>query len=461
MEGVPVAQLPLTFQDAITVTRHLGFEFIWIDSLCILQDSREDWLRESSLMGKVYSQGVCNIGAIASASGSEGCFRQRDPLLLDRTVIETAWTDQPNGELHLFLRLESYRAKPPPLLRRGWVVQEQFLSHRFLHFDTQQVIFECKQGYVSEMYPAGVPSTYQLPTGPLTKADEPHALASRNADFRETLRVYNYWARLVERYTVCHLTVETDRLVAISGIAKALQGTLHEDYYAGLWKGQLPQGLLWIVEHDTSRSEKERVAKPALPSSYLAPSWSWASIIAAIEFHRMSLPSAESVLAEVLQIQTVPSGSDPTGQISSGFIRLRGKLWTVLLQGEHPKYKLTYSMYAKHKFRQSARLELKTVEQNIYIDNPSEVDSSAGGVKMHFMPIWTDLQEYQSVWFLHGLLLLPAGKRGQFRRVGVFVLWEENGQIPLDRLVRSLAANNSDGLEYEDFDGENYTITIV
>jgi hypothetical protein len=69
LEGVPVVQLPLTFQDAIMVTRSLGLKFIWIDSLCIFQDAHENWVRESSLMGKVYSQAFCNIGVTASSTG--------------------------------------------------------------------------------------------------------------------------------------------------------------------------------------------------------------------------------------------------------------------------------------------------------------------------------------------------------------------------------------------------------
>jgi hypothetical protein len=121
--GVPVSKLPQDFQDARFVTRYLGLKFVWTDSLCIFQDSREDWVRESSLMGKVYSQVFCNIGAAASPSRDEGCFRQRKLLLLNRTIIESSWKNQLNANYHLFSYRHSVSGERSdilaPLLRRG------------------------------------------------------------------------------------------------------------------------------------------------------------------------------------------------------------------------------------------------------------------------------------------------------------------------------------------------------
>jgi hypothetical protein len=105
-------------------------------------------------MDKIYSQILCNNSAAASSSGEEGCFRQRNLLLLDPLIIESSWTDQLNEEYYVYPYDNTYLSHlRPPLLRRGWVVPEYVISRRFLHFDAKQVFFECGQGYVSEMYP--------------------------------------------------------------------------------------------------------------------------------------------------------------------------------------------------------------------------------------------------------------------------------------------------------------------
>ena len=85
MHSVPFSSLSNTFRDAMHITRRLGSKFnishVWIDSLCIVQDSPDDWLGEASRMGNVYANAWCNIAATASTDGSGGCFRIRDPIL--------------------------------------------------------------------------------------------------------------------------------------------------------------------------------------------------------------------------------------------------------------------------------------------------------------------------------------------------------------------------------------------
>ena len=173
-KGMPVSKLPQTFQVAIIIARRLGLEFIWIDSLCIFQDSHEDWLHESSLMGKVYAQALCNMRATDSANGDGGCFSQRNPLLLDQMIIESSWTNRNTKKFYLYAT--SGGMKNPlysPLLSRGWIFQGYILSRRFLHFEAQQMGFECKESYVSEMYPERAPEGMLLFTDPLQKVEEP------------------------------------------------------------------------------------------------------------------------------------------------------------------------------------------------------------------------------------------------------------------------------------------------
>lgn len=87
-EGCAVEILPKTFQDAISVCRYLRVRYLWIDSLCIFQEGKDDWLGESALMDKVYSNSLCTLAATASTDGDGGLFRSRQPvgmLQLDST----------------------------------------------------------------------------------------------------------------------------------------------------------------------------------------------------------------------------------------------------------------------------------------------------------------------------------------------------------------------------------------
>ncbi|KAL9614737.1 MAG: hypothetical protein Q9167_000806 [Letrouitia subvulpina] len=80
MRKIDYSRLPQTFRDAICVARELDVEYLWIDSLCILQDCESDWLAESVEMGKVYANGVCNIAATSAKDGRDGLFRKRNPV---------------------------------------------------------------------------------------------------------------------------------------------------------------------------------------------------------------------------------------------------------------------------------------------------------------------------------------------------------------------------------------------
>jgi hypothetical protein len=82
-----INQLLKTFRDAAHASKRLGVQYIWIDSLCIMQDDRSDWFREASRMHLVYSASYCNLSASASADSSQGLFRERLPHTLQATQV--------------------------------------------------------------------------------------------------------------------------------------------------------------------------------------------------------------------------------------------------------------------------------------------------------------------------------------------------------------------------------------
>ena len=94
-EGIPLSELPKSIQEAITATRELGLQYIWIDSLSIIQSSAEDWQVEASLMLKVYRNSYVNFAATDTAGAEGGMFRNRDP----RTLFDAEFQRRPNSKI--------------------------------------------------------------------------------------------------------------------------------------------------------------------------------------------------------------------------------------------------------------------------------------------------------------------------------------------------------------------------
>jgi hypothetical protein len=158
MDGILTSELPKTFADVVFVAHRLGISFLWIDSLCIMQDSLGDWEQEASIMADVYRGSLCNIAATGSSHANEGCLYERQRPI-EPCVITTGWEDVPNVEViiydpYIFTRI----FENDPLRQRAWVVQELLLAPRALHLGKRQMIWECYESTLCEMYPDGAPA---------------------------------------------------------------------------------------------------------------------------------------------------------------------------------------------------------------------------------------------------------------------------------------------------------------
>jgi hypothetical protein len=151
---VLIPALPKTFQDAIRTTRKLGHRHLWFDSLCIIQDSSEDWKHESSCIDRIYKFAKCNIAGTSGADSSHGCFatsRKIPASLMKNFIIQLTIPNLPNAEYHV-MRPHQFNSDviQAPLNERAWLLQERVLSQRVLHFTESQVYFECRRGFLSE-----------------------------------------------------------------------------------------------------------------------------------------------------------------------------------------------------------------------------------------------------------------------------------------------------------------------
>ena len=345
--GIPFGSLPTTFQDAVRITRRLGIRYLWIDSLCIIQDSPDDWQLEASRMASVYRNSWLTVSATASSSPSSGCFRRGQSMIAqapdsgddDPLAVLFPEATKLRRELRLSLRFATahpdfspfYDPKKDasfPLLSRAWAYQERLLAPRVLHFGAQELFWECMQDLDCECGDMKWKATKHMGsyTNRNTVGELPPKIShyaalhisigksDKVSDEKRKQKLISRWKEMVEEYTQRVLTFSTDRLPAFSGVAAEMVDALNMKYCAGQWEETLPMGLLW------ERSSPASIARLKMGDVRPAPSWSWASADAPIRFildltgpyPAYAIPRLH---AEVLEVRCVPAGADERGQV--------------------------------------------------------------------------------------------------------------------------------------------------
>lgn len=147
--GIPFADFPATFQDAITISRRLGIKNLWIDSLCIIQDSASDWLEQSRQMKQVYSNAIVTLVAEASEDSHSGIFTSANagrakpvhvPFHDGRGNYSGSLYSQ---AFHQYFGVAGCY-EPGPLSSRAWALQEDVLSQRILRYASDQLFWACR-----------------------------------------------------------------------------------------------------------------------------------------------------------------------------------------------------------------------------------------------------------------------------------------------------------------------------
>ena len=292
--GILVSLLPKTFQDAIEITCGLHIRYLWIDSLCIIQDDISDWEFESANMASIYAGSQLNLAATQSANGNGGCFAERwtmDPCNQVPFFVE-AWTEvvpeadyigepyfiRVRGALHIahdqFTRAWNYESSIPdtsPLLSRAWVFQERLLSPRILHFHCEELVWECNTSISCECTRL---TDYKLGSNGAVEESSSNQLKTMYSSITSGVfseqQILDGWLDIVSQYSILKLTNERDRLPALAGLASRIASRLRvSTYIAGLWSQDLPRALCWKIKSSRQKSR---------PVSFSAPSWSWASV---------------------------------------------------------------------------------------------------------------------------------------------------------------------------------------
>ena len=255
---IPWKDLSKSFQDAVTTTRLLGLRYLWVDSLCIVQDNIEDWARESGKMASIYEGARIVIAASDSSDGCDGFLTER-PRMTDAKVIFEGFNAnseiyqvkvRPGDDHRWYGNLLPPRSQvvrdSSPLSARGWAFQERLLATRYVQFRAQELVWECRAAIWCECGTLSRPSQQRILT---SKKKFCETLQQSNSD-----AVYSLWSRIVNAYASKMLTNGSDMLPALSGLAKRFQTSDTSskpnkqkgagNYLAGLWERDLPLSLL-------------------------------------------------------------------------------------------------------------------------------------------------------------------------------------------------------------------------
>ncbi|KAF2176880.1 HET-domain-containing protein [Zopfia rhizophila CBS 207.26] len=339
---IEVESLPRNFQDAICITFMLGYKYIRIDSLCIIQNSHDDWAHEAALMARVYHNSTLTIAAAAAFNAFDGCFRDRSetalllaghsfPDIAGRNVVITSITAAGQRST----------ARQNTLQTRGWVLQEELLSRRILHLTADGLFWECEEHSASELQPQGLQRNAVEDKRSINRAFALPASAGRPSPFAQMDPWGVTWAAIVRDFSDRNLTQPSDKLVALSGVASMMsQHFGSARYLAGLWDYDLLVGICWS---SACKNQHTR------PSTYRAPSWSWASLDGPVTLRRFHLAPRDTVIyyTELLDADITPAGLDPFGPVTAGYLKLSAAMLEVHvrirdLQRHHTQYFISF-----------------------------------------------------------------------------------------------------------------------
>ncbi|MCJ1280596.1 hypothetical protein MMC21_008425 [Puttea exsequens] len=280
-----------SFQHAIEVTRDLGIKYLWIDALCIIQDSKEQWAQETEKMSRVYNNAVVTLYADSARDASQGLFP--DPL--DRESVNSVFqmpSQGPNGEPVMIRVRPRYQdptsldtiyhsAKPltpSKLSVRGWALQESILSPRELHFAKEEMYWICSTHSRCEC---------KLRPGQASPMTLGRLGARSTSDNEFRRHMYSEWPILVMDFTRRSLTLQSDRLPALAGLADWFAQHTKDSYLCGLWASDMRYGLTWFIK-PSGQEEASTAWAPSLNrrmAEPYAPTWSWASVSGPITYY--------------------------------------------------------------------------------------------------------------------------------------------------------------------------------
>ncbi|KAL6880907.1 hypothetical protein J3F83DRAFT_12777 [Trichoderma novae-zelandiae] len=327
-QGRTISGLPAGVRDAAMVAHLNDIHYLFIDSLCIVQDSREDLDAQLPMVGYYFRDSILTIVAAASPSPDDGFLHPPEKDWITKTVDFKA----PSGaSTTLTMRKKFSRPVSPtdtldeasalshvspgsfrrtgPLYARHWCLQEALLGTRVIHFTSAGIMCDCKRHNCSRE--------------DVVKYRRPEVFRGLPARF-EARDGLDMWLEAVQIHTSCDQLPGKDRLSAISALAAMSEMGIADRYVAGLWWGNVTMGLLWEVKLRPGQTNTTKITMPY--SVQKAPSFSWASVDAPVTFQH-KFRSYLWPEARLVGGGSFPQrADDPCGNIDGGWLRLEAHL---------------------------------------------------------------------------------------------------------------------------------------
>ncbi|KAI0418114.1 heterokaryon incompatibility protein-domain-containing protein [Xylaria grammica] len=407
---IPLEGAPKTFIDAFQATRELGYRYIWIDALCIIQNDEVDLERELATMGKIYRHAVLTIFAEGAPNVSTGLFQRRNPYLYRPCSINAKIMI---GEVVVSeqLTLGTIVTGTNHLKKRGWILQEEVLSSRCLLFG-KQISWQCTASEASEAKPVPQPRKTALTHGRATCEDKLKLWLYAPSKMSDTPKgkwwrwnQYDAWYSVIEEYSIKDLSFATDQLRALSGLSDLFQRAHHATYVAGLWREDLQLGLAWYVASNDTRPVKD--------AGDQKPSWSWPSVgMVRLKFRSWAAFSTHVVSegAEIVDASCTPMHhANPHGGVVDGVLKLRTRIkklrlcWSVQYVANRTEF--SYGSYSGPEMATMARgehprfpalaldLESSELAGEAALDRPIKIPSEAAA--KHNCEVWCALLHVQ------------------------------------------------------------------
>jgi hypothetical protein len=384
--AIPANDLTKTFRDAVDICLRLNIAFLWIDSLCIIQDSESDWWEQSGKMASIYQNARLTIAATNASESAGGCYASTKPEFLAKCI--------PGTNIHV-------RQQPPtfpthwsqhnveewPLLNRGWCYQEMRLSWRVLHFCSQEVIWQCAHKRRSESGCSDEDTGKDEPRYNWSKYDAvPYWKLAQDPR--------RLWYRTVQEYSRLQLTFGKDRLPALAALTQNMENLrVNDRFLAGLWKNTLLLDMLWMV---WPRPKTGRLA------TWRGPTWSWVSSQGQVIWES----SVDSVLSfvQVVDVQHSTEGPAHMGEIREATITLRGPLMAASINDGRVCFDTSTPLF------QDITIEN---EKNDYVFSSPGDDQIASGTKVWIVPIGFTRVNYRHT----GIVLLNRQHGSLYERI--------------------------------------------
>ena len=334
MKSIPTSQLPRSFISACEMVRTLGKEYVWIDCLCIIQDDPEDEAdRTASVWEKSWLHLVAH-SALVEEKPISGAHVTREESSWLPIWVSREWGRLSSGD-YCVSRYDDWwtSVSRSPVNKQASTIEARILAPRVLHLGSEQLVFECSSMSVCERLPLGRPTSSSDPVSALKS----FVTQIRNDGLEDLTResLFNAWGNVIRVYGQARLAVETDKLVALRGMAdtfypafkhlaeseiemekqekdsreqETVDGKTQDLFIAGLWRPCLEMQLAWQATSNVQRFQLDGLA-PMAPAKryneYVAPSWSWCSLKDTLVEPQVVSP-VDIYFATVLDVKTLP-----------------------------------------------------------------------------------------------------------------------------------------------------------